>query len=54
MELITSLPAQRQTEVTSGLRVRLYAMDVVGLVHAMLLRVQVLLLPIKTPVFSGH
>jgi hypothetical protein len=32
----------------------LHAVDAVGFVHAMLLRVQALLLPIKTLVFSGH
>jgi multidrug resistance efflux pump len=32
----------------------LHAVDAVGVVHAMLLRVQALLLPIKTLVLSGH
>src|SRR6202795_668976 len=32
----------------------LHAVDAVGLVHAMLLRIQALLLPIKTLVMSGH
>jgi multidrug resistance efflux pump len=32
----------------------LHAVDTVGVVHAMLLRIQALLLPIKTLVFSGH
>ena len=32
----------------------LHAIDTVGLVHAMLLRIQALLLPIKTLVMSGH
>ena len=32
----------------------LHAVDTVGIVHAMLLRIQALLLPIKTLVFSGH
>jgi multidrug resistance efflux pump len=32
----------------------LHAVDAVGLVHAMLLRVQALVLPIKTLVLSGH
>jgi multidrug resistance efflux pump len=32
----------------------LHAVDAVGLVHAMLLRVQALLLPVKTLVLSGH
>ncbi|KFC75000.1 Multidrug resistance efflux pump [Bosea sp. LC85] len=35
-------------------RVVLHAVDAVGLVHAMLLRIQALVLPIKTLVFSGH
>ena len=36
------------------LRVALHAIDAVGIVHAMLLRVQALLLPVKTLVMSGH
>lgn len=32
----------------------LHAVDAVGVVHAMLLRVQALLLPVKTLVMSGH
>jgi hypothetical protein len=32
----------------------LHAVDAVGLVHAMILRIQALVLPIKTLVFSGH
>ena len=32
----------------------LHAVDATGLVHALLLRIQALLLPIKTLVFSGH
>jgi hypothetical protein len=32
----------------------LHAIDAVGLVHAMLLRIQALVLPIKTLVLSGH
>jgi len=35
-------------------RVWLHAVDAVGIVHAMLLRIQALLLPVKTLVFSGH
>jgi multidrug resistance efflux pump len=35
-------------------RIALHAVDAVGIVHAMLLRIQALLLPIKTLVFSGH
>ena len=40
--------------VGAGRRAVLHAVDAVGLVHAMLLRIQALLLPIKTLVFSGH
>ncbi len=32
----------------------LHAVDALGLVHALLLRIQALLLPIKTLVLSGH
>jgi hypothetical protein len=32
----------------------LHAVDAVGLVHAMILRIQALVLPIRTLVFSGH
>jgi hypothetical protein len=32
----------------------LHAVDAVGIVHAMLLRIQALVLPIQTLVFSGH
>lgn len=35
-------------------RLVLHAVDAVGVVHAMLLRVQALLLPVKTLVMSGH
>ncbi|MGO4677872.1 HlyD family secretion protein [Bosea sp. 2YAB26] len=35
-------------------KVVLHAVDAVGLVHAMLLRIQALVLPIQTLVFSGH
>src|ERR1700749_1736718 len=35
-------------------RFALHAIDTVGLVHALLLRIQALLLPIKTLVLSGH
>jgi multidrug resistance efflux pump len=35
-------------------RIVLHTIDTVGLVHAMLLRIQALLLPIKTLVLSGH
>jgi hypothetical protein len=32
----------------------LHVVDAVGIVHAMLLRIQALLLPVKTLVLSGH
>lgn len=35
-------------------KVMLHAVDAVGLVHALLLRIQALILPIQTLVFSGH
>ena len=35
-------------------RFGLFIVDEVGLVHAMLLRIQALLLPVKTLVLSGH
>lgn len=35
-------------------RFALFVVDEVGLVHAMLLRIQALMLPIKTLVLSGH
>jgi hypothetical protein len=35
-------------------RVVLHAVDAVGLVHALILRLQALLLPFKILVFSGH
>jgi multidrug resistance efflux pump len=35
-------------------RIGLHLIDTVGIVHAMLLRIQALLLPIQTLVFSGH
>jgi multidrug resistance efflux pump len=41
-------------ETGTGRRVVLHVIDGVGLVHALLLRIQALLLPIKTLVLSGH
>jgi len=35
-------------------RIVLHTIDTVGLVHALLLRIQALLLPIRTLVLSGH
>lgn len=41
-------------ETGTGKRLWLHAVDAVGIVHAMLLRIQALLLPVKTLVLSGH
>jgi len=41
-------------ETGTGRRVVLHVVDGVGLVHALLLRIQALLLPIKTLVLGGH
>ncbi|MCJ9699495.1 MULTISPECIES: HlyD family secretion protein [unclassified Bradyrhizobium] len=39
---------------STGRKIALHVVDGVGLVHALLLRIQALLLPIKTLVLSGH
>jgi hypothetical protein len=41
-------------DTPAGTRFVLHAIDTVGLVHALLLRIQALLLPVKTLVMSGH
>ncbi|WMT79218.1 biotin/lipoyl-binding protein [Bradyrhizobium sp. Ash2021] len=41
-------------ETSTGRKIVLLVIDGVGLVHALLLRIQALLLPIKTLVLSGH
>ena len=46
------LIASKETGAFKGFM--LHAVDAVGIVHAMLLRIQALLLPIKTLVLSGH
>ncbi len=46
------LIASKETGAFKGFA--LHAVDAVGIVHAMLLRVQALMLPIKTLVLSGH
>jgi hypothetical protein len=46
------LVASGQVEGARGLA--LHAVDAVGLVHAMILRIQALLLPIQTLVYAGH
>jgi multidrug resistance efflux pump len=42
------------TDTSTGRKIALHVVDGVGLVHALLLRIQALLLPIKTLVLSGH
>ena len=46
--------ALQDPKIGSLHRFGLHAIDTVGIVHAMILRIQALLLPIKTLVFSGH
>jgi multidrug resistance efflux pump len=41
-------------QVSGAKAMVLHALDAVGLVHAMLLRIQALILPIQTLVFAGH
>jgi hypothetical protein len=41
-------------DTSTARAIALHVVDGVGLVHAMLLRIQALLLPIKTLVLSGH
>jgi len=41
-------------ETGTGRKIALHVVDGVGLVHALLLRIQALLLPIKTLVLTGH
>jgi multidrug resistance efflux pump len=41
-------------DTSTGRKIALHVVDGVGLVHALLLRIQALLLPIKTLVLSGH
>lgn len=41
-------------DTSTGRRIVLHVIDGVGLVHALLLRIQALLLPVKTLVLSGH
>jgi hypothetical protein len=44
--------ASKETGFIRGLA--LHAVDALGIVHAMILRIQALVLPFKTLVFSGH
>jgi len=44
--------ASKETGVLKG--VALHAVDALGLVHALILRLQALVLPFQTLVFSGH
>ena len=48
-ELLASSPDMSTTK-----RLVLHGVDAVGLVHALLLRIQALVLPIQSLVFSGH
>ena len=41
-------------DISSTKRFALHAVDAVGLVHALLLRIQALVLPIRELVLSGH
>lgn len=41
-------------EVSGGKAVLLHAIDAVGLVHALILRIQAMLLPVQTLVLTGH
>lgn len=41
-------------DVSGGKAVLLHAIDAVGVVHAIILRIQALFLPVQTLVFSGH
>jgi hypothetical protein len=41
-------------DMSTTRRLILHGVDAVGLVHALLLRIQALVLPIQTLVFSGH
>lgn len=41
-------------KLSTGRKIVLHAVDAVGLVHALLLRIQALVLPIQTLVFGGH
>jgi multidrug resistance efflux pump len=46
--------ALKDPEIGALRRFGLHAIDTVGLVHAMILRIQALLLPVQTLVFGGH
>jgi multidrug resistance efflux pump len=46
--------ALQSEDISTLRRFALHAIDTVGLVHAMILRIQALLLPIQTLVFGGH
>ena len=48
-ELLASSP-----DMSTARRLVLHAVDAVGLVHALLLRIQALVLPVQALVFSGH
>ncbi len=46
--------ALQDPDISTGRAFALHAIDTVGLVHAMILRIQALLLPIQTLVLGGH
>lgn len=46
--------ALQSPDIGSGRRFVLHAIDTVGLVHAMILRIQALLMPVQTLVLGGH
>jgi hypothetical protein len=41
-------------DLSTGTRIWLHAVDTVGLVHALLLRIQALVMPVQTLVLKGH
>jgi hypothetical protein len=41
-------------ELSTGRWLFLHMVDTVGVVHALLLRIQLLLMPVQTLVFTGH
>jgi hypothetical protein len=51
---LTILPDYLYRRYRQGKRIGLHVVDATGIVHAMLLRIQALLLPVKTLVLSGH
>jgi hypothetical protein len=50
----SNLITESTGDLSATWKVILYVVDALGLVHAMILRLQALVLPFKTLVFSGH